>query len=500
MLGQMKKRGNLFAGTVLYVFFALIGYGNTALAAAPVLVGHHEPELGSLQLTAYKLSSCNIAVPCSRLDYVELYNKSSSALSLDGWQLNVRYYDPALQEIAEVVMPIKQLIIRAKSNIVLGDVNVTFVTQPDERIDLGMIPTNSVQWITVSYPGQYETVLQRDVIEQNVQFTLNASADGYTRRPTPKALVSGGMYTYPADTPLRIRELFSNTTTCTPLQSSTCFEYVKVCNMSDEPISLLDYRLATSATNVKYTRLKDTLGGLTCQAVTLDLVASGGAVWLEDSEGYVQYPDTIVQYPNMSASQYRGYSWAEDNTDDSWGWGQPMPQSMANMRVDEPTAAPVIATRKPCLDGQYRSEETGRCRSLALQGDTLQPCKDGQYRSEETNRCRSLTALVSSALKPCGDDQFRNPSTGRCKKIASVDDLPKPCADGYERNAETNRCRKIKATKIPAAAYPVQPNTAASSPGAWIALGIVIAALVGYGIWEWRTELMRLAKRLIRRK
>lgn len=494
-------RGKLSLFTIIFVVQVAVNYGNTVLAASPTLIARREPELGSLVINSYKVAKCTVQLACSRVSYIELYNKSSSALRLDGWQVNVRYYDAVRNDIAEVVLPIHDTIIRAKSSIVIGDSqDMSFVTEPDVRADFGTIPSNEIRWLTMSYPGQYETVMQRDPIEQNFQYTLNSTSDGYTKRTTPRALVGGGIYSYVDATPLRVREVFSNTTACTPDYVATCREYIKVCNMSDESISLFDYRLVTSASSLKYISLEGTLGGLACLPIFTDIVASGGNAWLEDSEGFISYPDTVVGYPNMSVSRYDGHAWAAGVGAESWQWSLPTPYEYQNVLVDEPQLVAQLDTRKPCLDGQYRSEETGRCRSIALAGDTLQPCKEGQYRSEETNRCRSLVQAVASSLKPCADDQFRNPATGRCKKIASSEDTLGECPEGYSRNPVTNRCRKTQLSEMPKAAFPVVPTEqVADSPTTAIVTGLLITAAGGYALWEWRREFASLWKRLLHR-
>lgn len=150
-----------------------------------------------------------------------------------------------------------------------------------------------------------------------------------------------------------------------------------------------------------------------------------------------------------------------------------------------------------CGEGKYRSEETNRCRSYATIAG-LTPCKDGQYRSEETNRCRSIAATAAAVLKPCNDDQFRNPATGRCKKIASTEDILKPCAEGYVRNPTTNRCKKAAIAALPAADF--KPTETAGSIAAktswWVVLLLLLAA-AGYGVFEWRREIVRIIKRIV---
>lgn len=128
----------------------------------------------------------------------------------------------------------------------------------------------------------------------------------------------------------------------------------------------------------------------------------------------------------------------------------------------------------------------------------LKPCKDGQYRSEETNRCRNIVSDVIN-LVPCAEGQERNPATNRCRSVTDnilgSSDL-KPCTEGQERNPETNRCRNIVST-IPQADYAPEPTAVQPSDNTtwWIVAGIGIIA-ISYGIWEWRVELKNLPKKL----
>ena len=129
---------------------------------------------------------------------------------------------------------------------------------------------------------------------------------------------------------------------------------------------------------------------------------------------------------------------------------------------------------------------------------SLTPCKEGQYRSEETNRCRSFATLATSVLKPCAEDQFRNPLTNRCKSIASSEDVAlADCGEGRERNPLTNRCRNAVAVSAPAMAFPVESvqDTAAAFAGWWVLGGIGVLAL-GYAGWEWRREVIAMIARI----
>ena len=123
----------------------------------------------------------------------------------------------------------------------------------------------------------------------------------------------------------------------------------------------------------------------------------------------------------------------------------------------------------------------------------LKPCKDGQYRSEETNRCRNIVTDVAN-LVPCAEGQERNPATNRCRTITAIlgDSDLKPCGPGQERNPETNRCRNVIGD-IPKADYaPEQTISLSNNSFTWWIFGGVGAVAIGYGVWEWRRELIKL--------
>ncbi len=190
------------------------------------------------------------------------------------------------------------------------------------------------------------------------------------------------------------------------------------------------------------------------------------------------------------------FAWAL--IDGMWQYtNRPTPGS-ANLpsliEVDSEVA--VESSLEPCAANQYRSPETNRCRLIITTSSVLTACKDGQYRSEETNRCRSIASDVS-ALMPCDEGQERNPETNRCRSITAVlgDSNLAPCKEGQERNPETNRCRNI--VSMPQAEYAPE-QTAEPSNGyiGWLALAGVGSVAISYGVWEWRQEVIRFARKI----
>lgn len=128
-----------------------------------------------------------------------------------------------------------------------------------------------------------------------------------------------------------------------------------------------------------------------------------------------------------------------------------------------------------------------------------QTCETGKTINPATGNCVKVTS-TASAQTDCPAGKYRNPLTGRCKNIDSSSTELKPCAEGYERNPETNRCRKITSTND-GAGYALVPNTY-SDKKSFVAFGIVLILItcgVIYIIFQYRHELMRLARKIRQR-
>lgn len=208
--------------------------------------------------------------------------------------------------------------------------------------------------------------------------------------------------------------------------------------------------------------------------------AAGGAVTLITTTA-----EAVVQYP---ADMKDNQSWAF--VGGTWQ-ASTMPTPHAANQLPAVAAAATGDTElTPCEAGKYRNPETNRCKSLDTAGGDLTPCKAGQIRNPATNRCASaLTA--SSTLTPCSAGQERNPATNRCRSVVAAASTLKPCDPGEERNPETNRCKKAAgATSTSANTSP--QNAAAGEPKSntnYWAMGAVASGALGYGVYEYRTDL-----------
>ena len=153
--------------------------------------------------------------------------------------------------------------------------------------------------------------------------------------------------------------------------------------------------------------------------------------------------------------------------------------------------------RSSCGPGKYRHPLTNRCRNVETDVVTFAGCDADEYRNPETNRCRKIST-AASLLTPCDATQERNPETNRCRKIlASTDTALTPCAAGYERNPETNRCRKVIASAANTAVIgDVQNESQSTNNNRYIGLA-AFGAVIVYGIYEWRTEIIKLFRRFL---
>lgn len=303
----------------------------------------------------------------------------------------------------------------------------------------------------------------------------------------PRLLYFSDVYYPPEASPLQITEIYANPLLCAAGNTSVlCKKYVKVTNVSTDAVDLAQYRLRsgsplTSATTANTSTLSGIVAAgetvllqQTSQGSGIYLAASEGTVWFQDMYGLQDYDSEVTPYSGAGNVGNQGLTWAYDTTDGQWKWSLPSPDAaINNIRLPDvkPIKVAALSQLTPCKDGQYRSEETNRCRSIALAGSTLLPCKDNQYRSEETNRCRSIVT-ASTNLVPCKDNQYRS--------------------------EETNRCRNIAATAIPNAAFAVTPvkETGKAFVG-WWALGGVGLLAAGYGAWEWRREVANGMRRVV---
>jgi len=471
-----------------------------------VIVAPPPPDLPAspLLVTAFKATD-------GRVNIVQIYNNSSSIERLSDWHVMYIAGDD------EYEIQLGDGWILPKSYIVLGwegesdfaDIEFSFTDSvgPLESI---VFEKTGYQPVRVVPPQNYTGQLLHRYKSSAGNYTTNTSFT--VGAPT---VYGGGLYVLPVPPRIQVREVLVQPRDCLIGDTSTdCYDYIKLQNISDQPLDLSFYRLrsgfsnaASSNSNTMYfDAILAPYETKTLQfdrnGTPLSLSTNDGTVWFEDRYGFQTYPLNVPPYIDSDLTSHRGQSWAYDELTSTWRWGIPSPNQAENRFPLEPGKGQAGSreTLKPCRDDQYRSEITNRCRSISTTSSTQKPCKEGQYRSEETNRCRSIATAAASVLKPCADDQFRNPTSGRCKKIASAEEL-KDCGEGRERNPVTSRCRNVLGASITKADFaPERVSASSSARIGWLIFGGVMLAAIGYGAWEWRYELISFVRRITKRE
>lgn len=259
-------------------------------------------------------------------------------------------------------------------------------------------------------------------------------------------------------------------------------EFIELYNPTTSPILLDGCGLAVNNSEIywfgddielapeQYIAFYDNQTGLTLPN------AAGGTVYLlSHSEEELH---EVIYASNLDDDV--AWAWVEDEL-----WEQTYSPTPNTLNIRQPF--------KPCPEGQERSEDTGRCRSISGNESALATCTEGRERNPETNRCRKVDS--GSGLKPCAPDQERNPATNRCRKIGQTSDL-KPCKPDQERSPETNRCRKVAAasTSDNSNIHDIQAVQEGNPYRWWIAVG-AMAALLAYAVFEWRRDIANLFRK-----
>lgn len=459
------------------------------------------PMVAPVLISSYKTSN-----GAKTIDYIEIYNSGSQPINVQDWTLidtvrssvipfTARYGAGLLEPNRHAVVSREGYV--ANSSYVLSD----------------YIAPAAITGLSLSRDG-YRTVtnsFNTTTAAMDKFMTRNMTTTGYSAAASPfevstrplladgvtRQVFDDGLYVPPAlPKGLKIVEVYSYSSACSPFDESIlCSDYVKLANLGSDAILLDDFVLRTdSNSNTRTSSNTVTLTGeiapgehvtvwRTDTGGRLSLTNSGGFVWIEDLWGFTPYRTSGVAYP-AAASTQQGYSFAAAQNGE-WLWTTTPQPTGANVI----TEAVVVAAA--CPEGKYRNPETGRCRNIEEAVNALAVCAEGEERNPATGRCRKLAVKTATTLVPCGEGQERNPATNRCRSIASAVAELIPCNDGYERNPATNRCRKIPVSDMPLAAFPVEPTKPAPQTiGLWLTAGGIVAAGMGYAVWEWRREVL----------
>lgn len=460
-----------------------------------------------LLLTAYQASGAHMHA-------LQLFNNSSSMVATNNVELS---YAAGGEEYG-VTLPEGWL--QPRSYMVIAWEGES--EYADSTFQFAQVGQGALESITLLHAGyQPQLVPVAASYSGALLQRYKSSAGNYTTNTNfisaGSTISGGGLYRLPSPPHIAVREVLVNPRSCVyPDEATDCYDFIKLRNDGTESIDLSQYRLrsgyansTSSATNTAYFSVVIAAG----ETITLthdkegkrvSFTANDGTIWLEDVYGFVSFDLGVSPYIGSSLTAQTGRSWAYNDAAGEWQWATPSP-----LREENDFTLPTSAGRggagqlrelTPCRDDQYRSEETNRCRNIATSTGSLTPCREGQYRSEETNRCRSIATAAAAVLKPCADDQFRNPETNRCKKIASSEEVAlADCGEGRERNPETNRCRNVRSASTLADTLPFPVEETANDSryfAGWWTIGSIILLGVGYGIWEWRVELIQYVRRV----
>lgn len=451
--------------------------------------------------------------------YIQLYNSGSELINLKDWSIktNTQQHNPWLQE--SYLLPKTHVVVSL--NTTVGSASY----QTHSPIDVAT-NTITIEPTAVSGYRSTSTALPAYSASDNDYdvWQRRTTTTGYSTAAAPfdktgiktsaqfgtLQLYDDGFYTVPSTPRAVVAEIYPYASGCSPHDTSVlCGDYIKLYNPTTAPIDLSDYALRTDSSSTSRTSSNTfSLEGVVIQpdeyvpiwqtdaGGRISLTNSGGYVWLEDAYGLKIYEPTTTRYPSAGTTQ-QGYAWAE-KSDSEWAWTSAPTPTGAN--VFPVLASVPVDVLADCPAGKYRNPETNRCRTIEEAVNALATCPEGQYRNSETNRCRSTGSVAGASLVACKEGQERNPATNRCRSIASAVAELIPCDEGYERNPATNRCRKLLlASSNPATNLASVEQTGSNSTALPWVLGIVALGAIGYGVYEWRHEIVVGGTKLLAR-
>lgn len=445
------------------------------------------------------------------LEFIEIYNQSSDAVSLGEVQLEVSSRTAVGVEVSDVHLPEawllpKQymLLHRDAAGVGLNTVPLSLLYTPQSSHihTISMYSSNSSYTISGIDASQSSWMQHKQRGNASLKVSATALSD-YVAKTTPPVSFADALYSpAPAPQGLKIVEILPNANSCAPNDGAvTCGDYIKLHNSSNDTIDLSRYRLRTDSGGVKSSASNTFILNGNMAAGELRLVHirdngdaisitnTGGYVWLEDVQGVVKYGESIVLYPDATAAAGKGMSWAVDVESGLWQWMMPRPYDMNFRSMPEAGSMSKVGQLVECPAGKERNPETNRCRNIASSTTAQAPCKPTQERNLLTGRCRNITTAIATQ-KPCTAGQYRSSETGRCRKVQAAA-TPAPCKASQERNPLTGRCKKIVKRSGDLAAVEDVVSAQKSDKKMLVYVGAGLVAASGYGIYEWRQEIGR---------
>lgn len=436
-------------------------------------------------------------------EFIELYNNSATDVSIEGWVVQMRSSNNALNRSVSLSETLKGhgYVLLASTNhpeacpvadfacfsstmastgghVVLVDANGQVVDK------LGWGPAVDPEDIAAGLPTSTMGLSRKAVTDSAVlQDTDHNALDFQLSEHTP---TGGGAYTpepepepEPEPTPtcqgVVISEILPN-----PAGDDTGQEFVELYNQTSSSVDLTGCLLKVGTAELVLTGAIEPLSYRAFYGLTLPNSAGGQVTFVTPTA------TTSVTYPgNLGDDKAYGL------VDGTWHEGLIPSPNAASVVVVATTEEEGEEELEPCPAGKYRHPETNRCRNIETETG-LAPCDPGQVRNPDTNRCRSA-ATATTGLAPCDPGQTRNPETNRCRKDTAGGEGLAACKEGQERNPETNRCRNVASAK---STNPMaQPAKASSKPVSYYVLGIVALLGLAYAAYEYRHSISNLFKR-----
>lgn len=300
---------------------------------------------GDFLITAYSFSGHS-------LRYVQIFNDSSSVVSLDGWKLQTEWLGGMWQvtELNGLVAPNNKVTIADEA--VVPAATFTYAVSgvlEDPRLDtIRLMPPagsgllDSVVQVGIKDSGSSMTPRDTSTLPETFYFERNRSTSTGNYLSTfsassdaPSELESDPLYSPAPSSPLQVVELYPRAVSCSPATDGPlCYDYVKLFNASLEPVDLSKFRLRSGAVNQSATSSNTAyptgvIPSGSYVSIAHALTDSGSFVWLEDTYGLVVYADSSIEYPSASARQ--GYAWSYNVATGKWQWTQnPTPQNEPN--------------------------------------------------------------------------------------------------------------------------------------------------------------------------